>query len=223
MNDLNDIFLNTKANFNNIIQYGFKKYNDSYKFSCPIMDNQFTLNVSIDNDGKVKTKTIDNQTKEEYILHLLPDTQGGFVLKVKREVEEILTDIKEKCFEKFIFKNDQTQTIIKYVRDKYNDELEFLWEKFSNNAIWRRKDNRKWYALLLTVAQNKLAGKSSEIVEILDVRANEKDIPNLIDNKSIFPGYHMNKKYWITVLLDGKLKNKTIFDLINKSSELADK
>ena len=87
MNDLNDIFLNTKANFNNIIQYGFKKYNDSYKFSCPIMDNQFTLNVSIDNDGKFKTKTIDNQTKEEYILHLLPDTQGGFVGKVKKKLK----------------------------------------------------------------------------------------------------------------------------------------
>ena len=38
----------------------------------------------------------------------------------------------------------------------YCDELEFLWQKFPDNAVWRRKDNKKWYGALLTVSKEKL-------------------------------------------------------------------
>lgn len=28
--------------------------------------------------------------------------------------------------------------VIEYVREKYRDELEFLWEKSPDNAVWHR-------------------------------------------------------------------------------------
>ena len=34
-------------------------------------------------------------------------------------------------------------------KEKNNDELEFLWEKFDNNAICRNKQNNKWYILFI--------------------------------------------------------------------------
>ncbi len=37
---------------------------------------------------------------------------------------------------------------------------------------------------------------------------------------SIFPGYHMNKKLWNTLILDGTLSNSFIFELIDHSYEL---
>lgn len=37
---------------------------------------------------------------------------------------------------------------------------------------------------------------------------------------NIFPGYHMNKKHWNTLLLDGKLKNSLIKELIDHSYSL---
>ena len=37
---------------------------------------------------------------------------------------------------------------------------------------------------------------------------------------AITPGYHMNKKHWNTLLLDGSLPKKLVFELIDHSYEL---
>ncbi len=37
---------------------------------------------------------------------------------------------------------------------------------------------------------------------------------------SVTPGYHMNKKHWITVLLDGSIPDKDVFSWIDHSYEL---
>jgi len=37
------------------------------------------------------------------------------------------------------------------------------------------------------------------------------------DFSTITPGYHMNKKHWNTIMLDGSIENKIIFELIDHS------
>lgn len=37
---------------------------------------------------------------------------------------------------------------------------------------------------------------------------------------SIIPGYHMNKKHWNTIILDGTVPSKLIYELIDHSYEL---
>lgn len=37
---------------------------------------------------------------------------------------------------------------------------------------------------------------------------------------SIIPGYHMNKQHWNTVLMDGRVGDKLIFELIDHSYDL---
>lgn len=39
-------------------------------------------------------------------------------------------------------------------------------------------------------------------------------------NPAIAPGYHMNKKHWNTVVLDGSLSNRLILEMIDHSYEL---
>ena len=111
--------------------------------------------------------------------------------------------------------------IIEYVRKKYGDELEFLWEKFPDNAIWRRKDNKKWYGALLTVSKRKLGIDSDEIIEIIDLRMKPEDIEKRVDMKKYFPGYHMNKKHWITICLDKTVPYEEICSRIDESYVLA--
>ncbi|MEM7361839.1 MAG: MmcQ/YjbR family DNA-binding protein [Bacteroidota bacterium] len=40
---------------------------------------------------------------------------------------------------------------------------------------------------------------------------------------SIIPGWHMNKKHWNSILLDGTLSDKIIYDLIDHSYDLVSK
>ena len=37
---------------------------------------------------------------------------------------------------------------------------------------------------------------------------------------SIIPGYHMNKKHWNTIILDGTIPNSLIFELVDHSYDL---
>ena len=37
---------------------------------------------------------------------------------------------------------------------------------------------------------------------------------------AVIPGYHMNKKHWNTVLMDGSLSNKLVLSFIDKSYDL---
>jgi predicted DNA-binding protein (MmcQ/YjbR family) len=37
---------------------------------------------------------------------------------------------------------------------------------------------------------------------------------------AVDPGYHLNKRHWITVTLDGSLPDRMVFDLIEDSYDL---
>ena len=45
----------------------------------------------------------------------------------------------------------------------------------------------------------------------------EKAIDLREHNLAIVPGYHMNKKHWNTLFIDGSLSDKLIFELIDES------
>lgn len=142
---------------------------------------------------------------------------------LKTEYEQLLTEIANQCFEPDVFQSQQAKEVIHYIRNSYCNELEYLWKKFPNNAVVRRTDNQKWYAALLTVSRQKLGFNSDEMVEILDLRMTTEDIEKLVDNIKLLPGYHMNKKHWISICLDGTVSLEEICLLIDKSYKLADK
>lgn len=220
---VDEIFKNTCANFDKLVQFGFHFNGEVYEFKTDIIGGDFELIVFVSKDSKVSTKVIDNNSEDEYVLHLTKETVGEFVGKVRTDFEKVLTEIKDKCFEKSIFKSEQAKQIVSYIRSKYGDELEFLWEKFPTNAIWRRKDNSKWYGALLVLSKRKLGVDSDETVDIIDLRVDPKEIESIVDNKKYFAGYHMNKKNWITICLDGSVSTQTIYDLVDSSYILAKK
>ena len=59
------------------------------------------------------------------------------------------------------------------------------------------------------------------MVEIIDLRYQKEKIETILNNTKIFPGYHMNKKSWITIKLDESLDTTDIFKLIDNSYQLS--
>ncbi len=55
-----------------------------------------------------------------------------------------------------IFRSEETLRTIRHIRASWGGEPEFLWEKFPDYAVFRRQDNAKWYAVILTVQAGKL-------------------------------------------------------------------
>lgn len=206
--------------YDKLLKYGFIQENGTYLYKTKLHNGEFELEVTVGNN-KMTSKVIDLMNEDEYILVDIKDSTGEFVGNLRKEYEEELQNIIEKCTVPNIFKSKQAKEIIKYVKEKYNGELEYLWKKFPENAIWRNKRNNKWYGLLLVISERKLGIESDKIIEIIDLRYSKDNIKEIIDNNKIFPGYHMNKESWITIRLNGDMNTKKILELIDNSYKLS--
>ena len=131
------------------------------------------------------------------------------------------TFIRDKCFEKKYFIFDQTNRINDYIMNNYNCKPEFLWKKYSGYGVYRNKNNNKWFALIANIDKSSISNSTKE-VEIINVKCSSNDINKLVDNKSYFKAYHMNKNNWITILLDDSLNDNDIIKMIDSSYEVID-
>jgi len=221
MREVKGFIKDKKIDLKRLEKFGFKLKENSYYYNISLLKNQFKMCVKINLDNSIFTEIIDVETSEPYVLHLLEMKRSGYSEKVYGAYSEVLEKIKKECFEDEIFKTDYTNEIINYIKNKYGDELEFLWERSPKTAVVRRKNSNKWYAVILTLSKRKLNLDSDELVEVINLHNSPEEIEKLMDNKRYFPAYHMNKKHWCTICLDGTVELKEIYKLIDISYELA--
>lgn len=214
---MTEVFKYKSPNFEKLRAYGFADCGEEHVYHTDIFDAQFSLTVRISKSGAVKTELLDALTEEPYTLHLVEDAVGEFVGQVREEYTRVLTEIADRCFEKDVFLTEASHALIAHVGNKYGDELEFLWERLPDAAILRRKDNDKWYAVIMTVERKKLGMRGEGKVEILDVRADPLEAELIVDNEKIFKGWHMNKKHWITLPLDGTVPIEELIERLEES------
>ncbi len=199
-----------KINEDCLIKNGFVKENDNYVLEEKLDDENFKIIVNIGKDSY--TKLIDLESSLEYSLVDVLESNGSFVGRIRKKYENKIKEIVDKCV------SNQLLLVISYIKEKYNDELEYLWDNLPDCAIWRHKENNKWYGLIMNIEENKLGIDSKRKVDVINLKC-----LNVVDNINIFPGYHMNKKYWVTIILDGRLDINTIYELIDKSYEVTKK
>ncbi len=80
----------------------------------------------------------------------------------------------------------------------------------------RRKDTDKWYALLARLSADKVGGSKKDIIEVVNLRRTEG-----MGGPRFLPAYHMNKKTWTTVILDGTIDANKLLRFLTVSRENA--
>ena len=213
MRNLN--FDNRKINYDKLIEYGFVQTDNDYCLRRKICNNQFEVIIEILEDKKL-SYVMDLINGDEYIIVDVKKELGEFASNIKTEYEKIINEVINTCTTLDIFKSKQAKYIINYIKDKYNTELEFLWED-ENNAVLRNYSNNKWYGLIMNIPLNKLKINDDTKVDVINLMYQKDKINNIIDNKNIYGGYHMNKKSWISIPLDNRLTNDEIIKLVNNS------
>ena len=110
------------------------------------------------------------------------------------------------------------QTVFDYIRKKYKVLPEYPWQKYDNNTVFRHTDNKKWFVLVMGVQRIKLGIAGDAYVDVVNLKIEDMFYRDLIIREDgIMPAYHMNRKYWITVLLDGTVTDDRVFELIDMS------
>lgn len=59
-------------------------------------------------------------------------------------------------------------------------------------------------------------------VDIMNVKCDPEMVSLITQTYGLLPGYHMNKKHWISVLLDDSVGEARILDFLDMSYDLID-
>lgn len=209
---LEEVFQKSIPDYSKLIKYGFKVINDIYEYEEILLDS-FKLKVMIKESVKIKVYDLDSE--EEYTNFRIQGS-GEFAGTVRANVERILLDIKDKCFISQYFISKQANRISKLIKNKYGDSPYFEWDNYPDFGVFKNSETKKWYALIMNIARNKLDDNTGN-VDVLNVKIDSKKIEDLLKEKGYYPAYHMNKKYWLSIILDDTLTDDTIMSLIEES------
>ena len=203
----NEIFDKNIFNSKLAIKYGFSKIEDYYILQSNIDVENFNAIIKI---GKVSF--------EEYILFNVSDSKGKFVSKIRKKVNELIEDIVNSCFTSL----DYRKILLDYVKEKYGTIPEEPWED-NNHATIKTPNSKKWYGIFMSIPYKTLGLDKSGKIDVLNVKLNPELIESLIDKKHFFPAYHMNKKYWISIVLDSDVDLDLVKSLIDECFKLVEK
>ena len=114
----------------------------------------------------------------------------------------------------------QRTEIINYITDTYDAAPEFLWHSTPSYAVFRHTLGQKWFAAVMDVPRARLGLTGAGSVNILNVKCDPEALGAFQKFPGILPAYHMNKKHWLTVLLDGTVPEETVHSLLDMSFRL---
>ena len=216
--DFSYIFRSAKIKRDSLEGAGFTKIDgDNYKLCVPISNGSFKAEISLSlSDESLTVHLFDSATSEKYALFDRTSSNGAFVTSLREEVQKIIDDIKTRCFAT----NDLKDDFIAWINTKFGAVPDYPWPDDAPYSFVFRCPNGKWFALVMKIKYRQLGLTGDEELWVVNMKAGQESIPALVDRKSIFPAWHMNKKHWITVLLTAATDFGKLCELTEKSYEL---
>ncbi len=219
--DYSYIFRSAKIKKDSLQAAGFTTADGiHYEMRTTVPDGAFYADFALSVEEQTLTVHLfDSATDEKYVLFDMPNANGAFVASLREEVQKIIDSIKSQCFET----NDLKDDYIAWIKSKFGAEPDYPWPEDAQNSFVFRCPNRKWFALVMKVKFRQLGITGEEEIWAVNIKAEQNEIPALIDRKSIFPAWHMNKKHWITVLLTTATDFEKLCELTEKSFSMVNR
>ncbi|WP_247917738.1 MmcQ/YjbR family DNA-binding protein [Streptococcus oralis] len=212
-----EIFKSYQFNKEKARDYGFVENGEVWNYSCQILQGDFIMTVSITPDN-VSFQVFDKETGDLYPQVHMESMRGSFVGSVREACLEILYQIRKACFDVQDFICPQTKRIMAQVQEKYGNQLEYLWEKSPDTAVLHHEGNQKWYAVVMRIPWGKLEKGREGLVEAVNIKHDQ--VADLLSKKGIYPAFHMNKRYWLSLTLDDTLSDEMVLKLMERSWNL---
>ena len=200
---------------NTLKAFGFTLSGNDYVYTQELDNDGFELVVRIHKDGTVSDSVLDLETNEPYTPYQT-GAHGSFIDELREQARVILENIRSECFLPAVYASGQARQVLTYMKEKYNAAPEFLWDEFPSYAVFRHGSKGKWFGLMMDLPETKFDLDSDRQISVLNLYRPKDAVP-IVNGKNIFGGWHMNKKTWISVLLDGSLDWQSITALIDES------
>ncbi len=199
------------------VGYGFEKSGDSYILRKTLSNEDFYVVLRV-SENELCADVFEEPDGEEYLPFNIRGSEGGFVGAIRASVESIVDEVVRECFRI----SDVKALLIDYVRAKYGTEPAAPWGYLKEYHTLNTAVKKKWYGLFMLIPYRYLGVEKEGKINVLNLKVKPEDIPGIIDNVHYFPSYHMNKKYWISILLDKTADVEFIKKLLDDSYSIVE-
>jgi len=110
------------------------------------------------------------------------------------------------------------QEFLDYCLNTYGTSPDYPFDEDFETAVFRHTDNRKWYAIVMSVSRRKFGFDSDEVIDVVNLKLPTEMFGSFGATDGVYPAYHMNKLHWISVLLPDAPEDVVSF-LTNSSFE----
>ena len=166
-----------------------------------------------------EVNVFDADTDEEYLPFNVLDNITGFVTGIREQVEDLVQEIKEKC----LLNSNMKLRLMEYCERKFGTEPEAPWEDSPDAYTFKTAKRNKWYALFMTIPYKCLGLVAKGTLDVVNIKLPPEKVLDLIDRVHFYPAYHMNKKHWITIVLDKEVDEPLVQQLLEESYGLVEK
>ena len=125
-------------------------------------------------------------------------------------------NIKKNCCHEDLFISSQANRLAQAIYQIYGDKPVFPWDDFSG-GVFKNPANGKWYGIIMNVDIKKVDKNKTGAVDMLNIKLPPEEIENLHQESGFYPAYHMNKKNWITIVLNDSVTDEIILKLVDES------
>lgn len=210
-----EIFIKKKFDFKKLKEFGFSFENNTYVYTEDFLDANFKAIIEI--SDVLSGKVIDNLSDEEYMPLRIESYDGEYVCKVREAYKSILKRIADACCTDVFFASEQANRIANLIHETYGVKSDFPWN--DDNGVFRHLDTRKWFSLIMYIKRDALLKDGNSVmVNVMNLKTEQQ-----YDVDGIYPAFHMNHKYWISLILDDTLSDTLIMELVSKSYNLTKK
>ena len=214
-----EIFKKWIPNFKLLTDYGFEKTNEYYIYEKELKTKGFKLIIKYQNG--FSSKIIDEDFGSEVLNFYNEKIQSSFLNTLREEYKDILMDIKDKCGKENYFISQQANRLMIIIKDLFNEEPDFPFKKYDGCGVIREKNSQKWYGLIMNVPRKVLDKNDDETpIDILNIKVSDEKRNDLIKINGFYPGYHMNHKNWITIILDDTFSDNFIMERLSESRKI---
>lgn len=112
------------------------------------------------------------------------------------------------------------ESLDKYILETYGVTAEYPWLQYPSFAVYRHSNNKKWFAVVMNLQKSKFGLSDESTVDVVNLKCDPIMTGSLHKEEGIYPAYHMNKSYWVSVFLDGRVDDEKLKWLLDVSYDL---
>lgn len=198
-----DYFKNKKAIEEKLLKNNFVKDKNLYRYQQDI-DKEFFICLTIYSPYKTVIQVKDKEFKDDYPIFFLDRKVNSFVSNLRLKADEILSKIKEECYEDCYIQERQPDELISSVLKRFQNDII---ENKNNIISIKRSDNKRSY---LAITKSSIDNNY-----YIDFTGNDLDI----DDIYLFKPKTRNLRFNISAILNDSIPDKNLLSFILLSRE----